>query len=59
MKAAFFATAAALLSISYATTVLLETTHCVDLNIPLRQVKIEMNTSSPVIIGESSLYVLK
>lgn len=58
MKTASFATAAALLSTSYAATVVLETTQCFASNVPLQHVEIELNTSGPVATGKSSLWSL-
>jgi hypothetical protein len=52
MKTASFATAATLLSTSYAATVTLETTKCLDASIPLQRLEIEMNLSGPVARGK-------
>jgi hypothetical protein len=52
MKTTSFATAAALLTSSYAATVTLETTRCLDSNVPLQQLEIEMNLSGPVARGK-------
>ncbi|KAF2035682.1 hypothetical protein EK21DRAFT_106533 [Setomelanomma holmii] len=48
MKTASLATATALLSLSSAATVTLETTPCLDPSIPTQQLTIEMNLSGPV-----------
>ncbi|OAL07590.1 hypothetical protein IQ06DRAFT_289292 [Phaeosphaeriaceae sp. SRC1lsM3a] len=48
MKTTSFATAATLLSASYAATVTLETTPCLDPSYGLEQLTIEMNLSGPV-----------
>ncbi|KAH8733059.1 hypothetical protein GQ44DRAFT_721280 [Phaeosphaeriaceae sp. PMI808] len=48
MKTASLTTAAALLSSAYAATVKIETTKCLNANIPLQKFDIEMNLSGPV-----------
>jgi|TARA_R110002003_G_scaffold126_20_gene11616 hypothetical protein len=55
MKTATIATAAALLSTSYAATVTIETTKCYDASIPLQRETIEMNLSGPVARGPLNL----
>jgi hypothetical protein len=56
MKTSAFTTAAALLSTSYAATVTLETTACLEPTYPSGQpLEIEMNLSSPVAVGMSQI----
>jgi hypothetical protein len=52
MKTVSITAVTALLSTSYAATVTLETTKCLNANIPLQQFEIEMNLSGPVARGQ-------